>query len=194
MRRLDLANIITFIRDRTGLVVFDEMVTAEIWRAAWRFLRQHRGEGRPISTVVCSHTRGDHRGGIRGLPTDEEVRARRRDHRGERPCRHRHELASRLPVCLLPTVAPHCFVTQDPGHGISGGSGGLIAPNRIVEQDIEEFQVDGVPMVFQNTPVTEAPAEMNSWIPRMKALWMAETSSPSCATSIRRAAPVEVHR
>ena len=43
-----------------------------------------------------------------------------------------------------------------------------------MEQDIEEFEVDGVPMVFQNTPNTEAPSEMNTWIPSMKALWMAE--------------------
>jgi len=51
---------------------------------------------------------------------------------------------------------------------------GLIPPTRIVERDIEEFEVDGVPMVFQNTPNTEAPSEMNTWIPGMKALWMAE--------------------
>ena len=29
-------------------------------------------------------------------------------------------------------------------------------------------------MVFQNTPNTEAPREMNTYIPDMKALWMAE--------------------
>ena len=29
-------------------------------------------------------------------------------------------------------------------------------------------------MVFQNTPNTEAPREMNTYIPEMKALWMAE--------------------
>jgi alkyl sulfatase BDS1-like metallo-beta-lactamase superfamily hydrolase len=29
-------------------------------------------------------------------------------------------------------------------------------------------------MIFQNTPNTEAPREMNTYIPEMKALWMAE--------------------
>ena len=29
-------------------------------------------------------------------------------------------------------------------------------------------------MIFQNTPNTEAPREMNTYIPDMKALWMAE--------------------
>ena len=35
-------------------------------------------------------------------------------------------------------------------------------------------QIDGVRMIFQNTPNTEAPREMNTYIPEMKALWMAE--------------------
>ena len=35
-------------------------------------------------------------------------------------------------------------------------------------------EVDGVPMVFQNTPNTESPAQMNTWIPGSKALWIAE--------------------
>ena len=50
----------------------------------------------------------------------------------------------------------------------------MIAPNRYVSDPIEEFEVDGVRMIFQNTPNTEAPREMNTYIPDMKALWMAE--------------------
>jgi alkyl sulfatase BDS1-like metallo-beta-lactamase superfamily hydrolase len=34
--------------------------------------------------------------------------------------------------------------------------------------------VDGVRMIFQNTPNTEAPVEMNTYLPDFKALWMAE--------------------
>jgi len=75
---------------------------------------------------------------------------------------------------LLLPPAPHGYVGQGLGQGVSAGSQGLIPPTRIVEQDFEEFELDGVPMVFQNTPNTEAPSEMNTWIPGMKALWMAE--------------------
>ncbi len=46
-------------------------------------------------------------------------------------------------------------------------------PSSIVD-DIEELTVDGVRMVFQNTPGTEAPAEMNTWFPDLKAFWAAE--------------------
>jgi alkyl sulfatase BDS1-like metallo-beta-lactamase superfamily hydrolase len=65
-------------------------------------------------------------------------------------------------------------VGQGLGQAVSAGTTGLIAPTRYVEKDIEEFEVDGVRMVFQNTPNTEAPREMNTYIPDMKALWMAE--------------------
>jgi alkyl sulfatase BDS1-like metallo-beta-lactamase superfamily hydrolase len=37
--------------------------------------------------------------------------------------------------------------------------------------------IDGVRMVFQMTPGTEAPAEMNTWFPAQKALWVAENAT-----------------
>lgn len=187
VRGFDLANI-TFVRGRSGWIVFDVMITTEVALAAWRLFQQHRGEGLPISAVVYSHNHVDHWGGIRGLLTEEEVRAR--------------DIAVIAPVGFmrnaieenvyagtamnrrlafqygqLLTVSPHGFVSQGLGQGVSNGVVGLIAPNRIVERDIEEFEVDGVPMVFQNTPNTEAPSEMNTWIPGLKALWMAENVS-----------------
>jgi len=57
---------------------------------------------------------------------------------------------------------------------VSAGAVGLIAPTRFVSAPIEELEVDGVRMIFQNTPNTEAPREMNTYLPDMKALWMAE--------------------
>lgn len=41
----------------------------------------------------------------------------------------------------------------------------------------KEIEIDGLRMIFQNTPNTEAPREMNTYIPEMKALWMAENVS-----------------
>ena len=51
---------------------------------------------------------------------------------------------------------------------------GLIAPTMVIVDDLEELTIDGVRMVFQNTPGTEAPAEMNTWFPDLKAFWAAE--------------------
>jgi alkyl sulfatase BDS1-like metallo-beta-lactamase superfamily hydrolase len=36
---------------------------------------------------------------------------------------------------------------------------------RTIEKDIEEVTVDGVTMVFQKTPGTEAPTDMNAYLP-----------------------------
>ena len=57
---------------------------------------------------------------------------------------------------------------------MANGNVGLIAPNLIISKDFEEVTIDGVKMVFQNTPDTEAPVEMNTYFPQFKAFWAAE--------------------
>jgi alkyl sulfatase BDS1-like metallo-beta-lactamase superfamily hydrolase len=74
---------------------------------------------------------------------------------------------------LLP-ASPYGHAGQGLSQNVAAGDLGLIPPTRIVQDDIETFEVDGVEMVFENTPNTEAPSEMNTYIPGMKALWMAE--------------------
>ena len=60
---------------------------------------------------------------------------------------------------------------------VSTGSAGLYLPTTEVKETGEEITIDGVKMVFQMTPGSEAPAEMNTWFPDWKALWMAENST-----------------
>ena len=69
---------------------------------------------------------------------------------------------------------PYGHVDQAIGKNAANGSIGLIAPNRLVAKDFEDITLDGVHMVFQNTPDTEAPVEMNTWFPQWKAFWAAE--------------------
>lgn len=184
VRGFDLSQI-SFVRGRTGWIVFDVAVTGEVARAAWKLFQQHRGEGLPITAVIYSHNHGDHWGGIRGIVNEADVRSGKvpiiapRDflrHTVEENVYAGNAMNRRLffQYGLLLPAAPHGFVGQGLGQGVSAGATGLIAPTRIVEKDFEEFEVDGIPMVFQNTPNTEAPSEMNTWLPSMKALWMAE--------------------
>lgn len=184
VRGFDLSNI-TFVRGKTGWIVFDPLVTAEPVRAAWQLFQDHVGEGLPVSAVIYSHTHGDHWGGVRGLIDEADVRS------GKVPIIAPFEFMEftvsenvfagnamnrRLfyQYGLLLPAAPHGYVGQGLGQGVSAGATGLIAPTRLVTEPIEEFEVDGVRMVFQNTPNTEAPREMNTWLPELKALWMAE--------------------
>jgi len=184
VRGFDLADI-SFVRGKTGWIVIDPLTTAEPVRAAWRLFQEHVGEGLPVTAVIYSHSHGDHWGGVRGLIDEADVRSGKvaviapRDFMNQTISENVYAgnaMNRRLfyQYGLLLPASPYGYVGQGLGQGVSAGVIGLIAPNRIVEKDIEEFDVDGVRMVFQNTPNTEAPSNMNTYIPDMKALWMAE--------------------
>ena len=184
VRGVDLANI-TFIKGKTGWIVFDVMVSTETARAAWALFQEHVGNKLPVSAVVYSHSHGDHWGGVRGIVDEKDVRAGKvpviapRDfleHTISENVYAGNAMNRRLfyQYGILLPASPYGFVGQGLGQAVSAGRIGLIAPTRIVEKDIEEFEVDGVKMAFQNTPGTEAPSEMNTYLPDLKALWMAE--------------------
>jgi alkyl sulfatase BDS1-like metallo-beta-lactamase superfamily hydrolase len=63
------------------------------------------------------------------------------------------------------------------GQTVSTGVPSLIVPTKLITKTGEALDIDGVKMVFQMTPGTEAPAEMNTWFPQHKALWMAENTT-----------------
>ena len=63
------------------------------------------------------------------------------------------------------------------GQTTSSGTATLIEPTREIKKTGEEVTIDGVRMVFQMTPGTEAPAEMNTYFPQFRAMWMAENST-----------------
>ena len=63
------------------------------------------------------------------------------------------------------------------GAGSSTGSVGLIAPTLTITTTGQEENVDGVRIVFQMTPGTESPAEMNFYFPDHRALCMSENAT-----------------
>jgi linear primary-alkylsulfatase len=184
VRGFDLSDI-SFVRGKTGWIVFDPLVSTEVVRAAWKLFQEHIGQGLPVSAVIYSHTHADHWGGVRGIVNEADVRSGKvpiiapidfMDFTVSENVYAGNAMNRRLfyQYGLLLPASPHGYVSQGLGQAVSSGAAGLIAPTRYVEKDIEEFEVDGVRMVFQNTPNTEAPREMNTYFPDMKALWMAE--------------------
>ncbi len=184
VRGFDLSDV-SFVRGKTGWIVIDPLVSAEPARAALALFREHVGGDLPVTAVIYSHSHGDHWGGVRGVVDEADVRAGKveiiaprdfMEHTISENVYAGNAMNRRLfyQYGLLLPASPHGYAGQGLGQGVSAGAVGLIAPTRIVEDDIEEFEVDGVRMIFQNTPGTEAPSEMNTYIPDMKALWMAE--------------------
>ena len=116
VRGVDLSDI-TFVRGKTGWIVFDPLVSAEPVRAAWKLFQEHVGEGpagdcgdllahprRPLGRGA----RPDRRGGraLRQGRTDRAGRLHGLHHLRERLCRQRHEPAAVLPVRPAPAGKP----------------------------------------------------------------------------------------
>lgn len=183
VRGFDLANM-TLVKSDTGWIIFDTLLTDETAAAAFELATEQLGEF-PIKAVVYSHSHIDHFGGVHGIIDEAEVAA------GEvqviAPSGFMEEAISEnvyagnamsrraaLQYGRLIPSSPFGQVDSAIGKGLAAGTTGLIAPSLVIEDDYETHVIDGVTMVFQNTPGTEAPAEMNTWFPEQKVFWAAE--------------------
>lgn len=183
VRGFDLANI-TFIKGDTGWIIFDPLTARETAKAALDFINEKLGK-RPVAAVVYSHSHADHFGGVRGVTNDEDVKAGKTQILAPRDFlshavsenvyagtamtrRVQYQYANMLPK------SPFGHVDSAIGKGVSAGTVGLIAPTDVIKDDFEERTIDGVKMIFQNTPDTEAPSEMNTYFPQLKTFWAAE--------------------
>ena len=183
VRGFDLANM-TLVKGDSGWIIFDVLLTSETAAAALALANEHAGP-LPVKAVIYSHSHIDHFGGVLGVTSEEEVRA------GSvqviAPSGFMQEAVSenvyagnamsRRAVMqygrAIPS-SPFGQVDSAIGKGLAAGTTGLIAPTLVIEDDYETHTIDGVELVFQNTPGTEAPAEMNTWFPEQKIFWAAE--------------------
>ncbi|MGY3875116.1 alkyl/aryl-sulfatase [Aeromonas dhakensis] len=187
IRGFDLSNI-TFIQGDKGWIVFDPLISPQTAKAALAFINKTLGE-RPVTAVVYSHSHVDHYGGAAGLfNSPDEVKKNGvqiiapegfTEHAVSENVIAGNAMARRAVYmygALLPRNAQG-GVNGGLGQTTSTGVPSLLLPTRFITKSGEEVTLDGVRMVFQMTPGTEAPAEMNTWFPESKALWMAENTT-----------------
>ncbi|MFV0298089.1 MAG: MBL fold metallo-hydrolase [Hyphomicrobiaceae bacterium] len=198
VRGFDLANM-TIVEGDSGLVILDTMTTVESSRAGLALYFQHRPR-RPVVAVVYSHSHADHYGGVRGLVTQEDVQAGKV--RIIAPDRFIEEVSSENVIAGLPMVrraqyqfggtlpkGPRGQVDAAVGKISARGTLSLIPPTMIITKPVETHVIDGVEMTFHLTPDTEAPADMNVYMPGLKpSIWQTMRCSVS-TTSIRCGAP-----
>ncbi|MFB7999273.1 alkyl/aryl-sulfatase [Streptomyces sp. NPDC056002] len=186
VRGLDGSNM-TVVEGDTGVLVIDPLVSKETASAALELYRRNRGD-RPVRAVVYTHSHGDHFGGVHGVTSPQAVAA------GEcaivAPDGFMHHAvsenifagpamvrrASYMYGAALP-AGPEGLVGFGLAQAMSTGALGLIPPTLSVEATGQDLTLDGVRLVFQLTPDTEAPSEMNFFFPDHKVLLVAENVS-----------------
>ncbi|MFD3728583.1 alkyl/aryl-sulfatase [Streptomyces sp. NPDC058671] len=185
VRGFDLSNMTVVEGDR-GALVIDPLISAETAAAALALYRAHRGD-RPVTGVLYTHSHADHFGGVRGVLSDEEVAA------GVPVIAPRgfleHAVSENVYAgTAMARRAAYMYGAALPkgergqigaglGQTTSTGSVGLIPPTLDITRTGQTETVDGIRMVFQMTPGTEAPAELNIHFPDHAALCMAENAT-----------------
>lgn len=194
VRGYDMSNL-TVVKGDTGWILFDPLMSVECAQAAMQLIEKNLGSY-PIKAVIISHPHADHFGGILGVMRAEDA--------ADASLSIKEQLESgKIPVIVPEGFAEHAIaenvyagkamtrranyqygtlltpgvtgkLAQGIGMGQSTGRVSYLAPTHEIKATGETLVIDGVEMEFQMTPGTEAPAEMNTWFPQFKALWVAE--------------------
>ncbi len=186
VRGYDLS-VMSLIEGDEGVIVVDPLISKETAAAAFTLYREHRGD-RPVTGMIYTHSHIDHFGGVKGVIDQADVDA------------------GLVPVIAPEGFLQHAIVEnvyagtamarragymygaaldKGPAGQIGAGLGQttstghatLIVPTVDITETGQELTVDGVRIVFQLTPGTEAPAEMNFYFPDFHALCAAENTS-----------------
>lgn len=188
VRGFDIANI-TFVQGETGWIVIDTLTSTETAKAAYDLVTEKLGK-RPVVAVVYTHSHADHFGGTAALVSQAEVDSGKV--KVIAPSGFTEAAASenviagvamqrravyQFGINLKP--GPEGGVGSGIGTAVSVGTQSLITPNTLIKRTGESLTVDGVRIVFQYTPSTEAPAEMNLDFPDWRVVDLAENANVS---------------
>ena len=186
IRGTDLASL-SFIRGKTGWIVYDVLTTKEAAAQSLKFFQQNvpKGGDLPIVAMLYSHSHADHFGGARAIQdaypevkvfgsknitketVDENVLAG-------------NAMSRRAAYQYGATLGrnDHGIVDAALAKGLSSGEITYVTPDYELnlKDEVETLTIDGLEMVFLDASGTEAPSEMVTYIPSMKALWTGEVT------------------
>lgn len=184
VRGYDLANMSIVIGD-SGYIVIDPLTSILTAKAAMDLVYQHVGK-KPVVAVMYSHSHGDHWAGVGGIISPEDVKMGKV--KVIAPARFMEEAVSEniYAGSAMARRAQYMYgalLPRGPKGQVDAGLGkslpsrqhtSLINPTDTVTRTGQEMIIDGVRIVFQNTPNTEAPSDMNFYFPQFQALYMAD--------------------
>ncbi|MEH6575803.1 MAG: alkyl sulfatase dimerization domain-containing protein [Amphritea sp.] len=186
IRGTDLASL-SFIRGKTGWLVYDVLFTKEAAAQSLKFFLKNVPEGGdlPVVAMLYSHSHADHFGGARAIQeafpnvkvygsknitketVDENVLAG-------------NAMSRRAAYQYGATLGRHEQGVVDAAlaKGLSTGEVTYVTPDHELnlKGEVENLTIDGLKMIFLDASGTEAPSEMVTYIPSMKALWTGEVT------------------
>jgi alkyl sulfatase BDS1-like metallo-beta-lactamase superfamily hydrolase len=183
VRGFDISNM-TIIEGDTSLIIVDTLLTSETASAALDLYYQHRPR-KPVGTVIYTHSHTDHFGGVKGVISEADVAAGKVQVLA--PAGFLEAVAGESVMAgtamsrraqyqfgpLLPP-GPRGHVDTGLGKNVARGTVTLIAPTGTIDKTMEKRVIDGVEIVFQLAPGSEAPSEMLMYFPQFRVLDMAE--------------------
>ena len=186
VRGFDVSNM-TIIKGQTGWIIIDPLTSRDTAAAALKLVNEKLG-ARPVTAVVYSHSHGDHFGGVRGITNEADVKAGK-----VAIIAPEHFLAETASENVMAgpamirratfqmgtnlTPGPQGTMGSGIGRGIGGGDITLIPPTIDIRKTGELREVDGVTLEFQMVPQSEAPAEMNVYMPASRTFLAAEIAT-----------------
>jgi alkyl sulfatase BDS1-like metallo-beta-lactamase superfamily hydrolase len=187
-RGFDMSNM-TIIEGDKGLILIDPLMSTETARAGLDLYTQQRGQ-RPVVAVIYTHSHADHYGGVKGVVDEADVEAGKIAVLAPDGFLESAVSENVMAGTAMSRRANYMYGTHMPrgeraqvdvglGKAQSTGSVTLIAPTDVIAKTGDKRTIDGVEMVFQLAPGTEAPAEMTVYFPQFKVFDSAELA---CAT------------
>ena len=186
VRGFDVSNM-TVIKGQTGWIIIDPLTSRDTAAAALKLVNEKLGT-RPVTAVIYSHSHADHLGGVRGIINEADVKAGKVE-----IIAPEHFLAETASENVMAgpamgrratfqfgnnlTPGPQGQMGSGIGKGISGGDITLIPPTIDIRKTGEQREVDGVTLEFQMVPQSEAPAEMNVYLPAVRTFLSAEIAT-----------------
>ena len=183
VRGFDLA-VMSFIRGKTGWIVVDPLTATETAAAGLKLLRENV-EDLPVSAVIFTHSHVDHFGGVKGVISVEKLAERNVPVIAPEGFFEEAVSENLLAGNTMSRRASYMYgnvLKKEPkgtlGSGLgpttAAGTVTIVEPTITVSETPTELEVDGVKMIFLNTPGAEAPAEFMFYIPKYKAMMQAE--------------------
>ena len=195
VRGYDMANM-SFIKTKTGWMIFDVLMCKEVAEAALDIFKRNVDANPNIVAVLISHSHADHYGGVGAIVNASNI--------ADAKLSLADQIKSGKIAVITPqgfmkhVIAENAYCSAamsrrasfQYGANLPKGTTGrmamgigmgestnspltLMPPTYEVCQD-DTVDIDGTTVIFQLTPGTEAPAEMNAYFPDYRALWMAE--------------------